>query len=852
MVKYSCQGAKYIPMGGITVNRIHIVLTMVILSVLIGCSSGHSPVTPAPDPVQLFPNSVNHSNRTVWGYWTIKLDPDNGSIEIVPDRDASLHFNVVRLLEVQPCTDCLTIKNLSWLPGNMLQCDFQLRHPFPGNVKLTGFDVRGVLVTNADTLFPVSDRWASLDGSNPVLINPDGYTSLFNPVEFPPDTAPYPILGYIPGKFSTGGDMTATLNPFMAYCKGNPRRVYYTSSIESVGITMQYPDGPIEFGYVVDASWIKVDEVTDPVTDFPPEANCLEPYDLKLEVPDQLTDVIGDQTAIHVEVFDHQGSDSTSAVSIECPQLFAGDIDLAYSSQTGDESWRYDGAITNEHCPTAGSYPALIRAQSAETDANLGDLTSYAVMNIEIAHYTPTSGELIWAKRAGGTEVDWGKEVATLSDDSIVVTGYFSGSANFGEGEVNETVLESYGETDIFAARYNSGGNLVWVRQAGGIDGDTGTGITVLSDDSFVVTGSTSGSALFGEGEANETTLETGSNSNVFIACYEYDGSLVWARSAGDESSCYAYSICALSDDSTVVTGFFRQTVIFGKGESNETTLVSAGGEDIFIARYDPDGRLVWANRAGGTTIMDCGVEIVALTDNSVAVTGEIRGTVTFGQGEINETVLVVEGNSDIFVARYNPDGTLSWVRQDGGGECEVGEGITALSDNSIVVAGLIKETAIFGQGEPNETVLTGVYHDMFIASYNPDSSLVWAENAGGSNSDIGWGITALLDDSTVATGFFMGTANFGAGEPCETSLITNGKEDIFIARYNPDGTLAWARSAGGPKEDWGSGITTLSDNSSVVTGFFRYSAIFGKGEVLETELESYGHFDIFIARFAP
>ena len=56
-----------------------------------------------------------------------------------------------------------------------------------------------------------------------------------------------------------------------------------------------------------------------------------------------------------------------------------------------------------------------------------------------------------------------------------------------------------------------------------------------------------------------------------------------------------------LSDGSSLVTSFFWDTDTFGPGEPGQTLLTSAGGADIFVARYNPDGTLAWAKRAGGS-----------------------------------------------------------------------------------------------------------------------------------------------------------------------------------------------------------------------------------------------------------
>jgi hypothetical protein len=74
------------------------------------------------------------------------------------------------------------------------------------------------------------------------------------------------------------------------------------------------------------------------------------------------------------------------------------------------------------------------------------------------------------------------------------------------------------------------------------------------------------------------------------------------------------------------------------------------------VARYNADGTLARAKRAGGADY-DEGIGIAAMADGSFVVTGRFLGTATFGPGEAGETVLTSAGSADIFVARYNADG---------------------------------------------------------------------------------------------------------------------------------------------------------------------------------------------------
>jgi hypothetical protein len=233
------------------------------------------------------------------------------------------------------------------------------------------------------------------------------------------------------------------------------------------------------------------------------------------------------------------------------------------------------------------------------------------------------------------------------------------------------------------------------------------------------------------------------------------------------------------------VTGYYSGTATFGLGEAGEDIITSEGGTDMFIARFDVNGETAWASSARGIA-GDEGYAIT-VTAFSTIVTGGFMESATFGPGDANETVLTSDGGSDIFIASYNASGGLVWAKSVGAPYDDYGYGVTTLfSDNSTVITGTFAGSATFGPGESNETILTAVGWDIFVARYDTDGALVWAKYAeGASGSDDGYGITALQDGSTVVTGFFVGTDTFGPGEPNETVLTSSGVKDMFIARFD-------------------------------------------------------------------
>lgn len=132
-----------------------------------------------------------------------------------------------------------------------------------------------------------------------------------------------------------------------------------------------------------------------------------------------------------------------------------------------------------------------------------------------------------------------------------------------------------------------------------------------------------------------------------------------------------AIGIAAVPDRSIIVTGTFGSRATFGPSTTSERTLSAHGNQsqNLFLARYSTEGRLTWAVAVTveGTAAAQ-GSSVTGLSDGSIAVTGSLNGSVTFGAGEAGETTLTSANNyeMDAFIARYKADGTLLWAQRIG------------------------------------------------------------------------------------------------------------------------------------------------------------------------------------------
>ncbi|XWK88153.1 MAG: SBBP repeat-containing protein [Phormidium sp.] len=125
------------------------------------------------------------------------------------------------------------------------------------------------------------------------------------------------------------------------------------------------------------------------------------------------------------------------------------------------------------------------------------------------------------------------------------------------------------------------------------------------------------------------------------------------------------------------------------------------------------------------------------------------------------------------------------------------------------------------------------------MTKLDSSGNVAWAKSFGSTNYDKGYGITTDSSGNVYTTGFFYGSATFGT-----TTLTASGGIDIFVAKLDSSGNVAWAKNFGGNLGETASSIVTESSGNLYTTGYFNGSATFGS-----TTLTSLGSYDIFVAK---
>lgn len=305
-----------------------------------------------------------------------------------------------------------------------------------------------------------------------------------------------------------------------------------------------------------------------------------------------------------------------------------------------------------------------------------------------------------------------------------------------------------------------------------------------------------------------------------------------WAKSAGSSSNDFSESIAVNGSGNSYVTGYFTSpTITFGS-----TTLTNAGGlgYDMYIVKYNANGNILWARSSGGLGNEE-GKAVTVDDLGNCYVTGYFSSaTVTFGSATLTHI-----GYTDIFIVKYDSSGNVVWAKGEGGSDYDVPEGIAVDVSGNIYITGEFQSPTItFGS-----TTLTRVGgYDTFTVKYDVSGNVVWAKGAGGSNPDYSSKITVDASGNSYVAGFFNSSSiTFGS-----TTLTNSGSYDMYIVKYDVDGNVAWAKSAGGTDYDDAKSIAIDASGNSYVTGSFLSSTItFGS-----TTLSNIGGGDMYIVKY--
>lgn len=324
-------------------------------------------------------------------------------------------------------------------------------------------------------------------------------------------------------------------------------------------------------------------------------------------------------------------------------------------------------------------------------------------------------------------------------------------------------------------------GNLLWAHSIGGNNGDRGLSITA-DGTNVIITGRFEGLVDFNPGPGTKN-LNTGSSSDrdIFVLKLNNSGDFQWAKSVGGNNNDIGHSIATDGSNNVYVTGRFKGTTDFNPGPSTYN-LTSNGLYDYFVLKLDNTGNFVWAKSIGGNG-QDRSYSVKMDATGGVYISGFFTGTVDFDPGSGTNN-LVSNGQEDIFIQKLSSSGNLEWVHSMGGNSGDIGFDLATDKTNGVYLTGKYLGTIDVDPASTTQYMSSNGLHDVIVLKLDEQGNLKWAKSVGGSNNEIGRGISINSEKDVYVTGNYYSSADFDPGQGT-TILTSNGMQDIFTLQFS-------------------------------------------------------------------
>lgn len=436
----------------------------------------------------------------------------------------------------------------------------------------------------------------------------------------------------------------------------------------------------------------------------------------------------------------------------------------AFENETKPEYWAWANKISG----TGNIYP---RSLALDPDNNLlvfaifdgtisvggVNLSSTGGNDMLLAKFSST-GDVLWAKKAGSTGNEDPMSVKVDSNGDIYITGGFRNTAYF-----DAESIVSLDAQDVFLAKYDSDGNIIWAKNIGsGPNGDRAEGM-VIDNQNIIIAGIVKEALYFD----SDTIYAQKSLLNNFIAKLDSIGNLIWVTQfVGTNASTKLNKIEKCSDGGYFIGGCYLDS-LYVNGEG----YLSNGDKDMVIIKVDKNGQVEWT-RTGGGTGEDIWASLSADFSGNIYSVGSI-----FNNGIVGGQSITTVGDFDIIVAKYDNNGNKLWLKNFGGLGADRGQGINVLG-NTIHFTGYFSDTLTYG----TTSLSTGslINNDVFVGLLDAGGNEIYAKQISGVDSDKGSEIIISNDGNVYLSGYYNSDTLYVK----DTKLVNAGNNDCFIAKY--------------------------------------------------------------------
>ena len=487
-----------------------------------------------------------------------------------------------------------------------------------------------------------------------------------------------------------------------------------------------------------------------------------------------------------------------------------------------------------------------------------------------------TDGRPNWFQAIAGAGIN---DLAVTAVGDVYITGGSGTFRVFGSDFTRYAGLNSVGGgQDAFIVKQSQSGVPQWGATLSSSGADTGFGVVTDTGGNVIVFGQGGAGVVTTAYNANGTAFSrtipvAGAQSEAILAKYNSSGSVQWVARVSTNQIDIGNSVATDSSGNIYVTGQGGAgaviTAFNSDGTAFATTLANAGGNDVFVVKYNPSGFVQWVARIASTG-NDIGFAIATDSAGNVVVAGQGGNAVITAfssNGNAFGTTLANDGLGDGFLIEYDTNGIVQWVARVGSTQADIVYGVTVdATSGQIYITGAagtgVTLTAYNANTSAFGTTLASLGGaDIFLVAYSSAGNVQWVARMGGGAIDNGRAVTTDSSGNVYVTGLFTGGFQpySSNGAAFGTAYSGSTGTEAFVVKYNSSGIVQWWARVFGPGGDVGFAVATDSAGDVYVAGqvtdrFAAYNAdgTFFGGGFASTLVASGSGLYSFIIKYSP
>lgn len=413
-----------------------------------------------------------------------------------------------------------------------------------------------------------------------------------------------------------------------------------------------------------------------------------------------------------------------------------------------------------------------------------------------------------WGANTFGQFTNEAMDVEIDAAGNSYITGYVTGETAFNTSNVLQTTP---GNGDIYVAKYNSIGDLIWWKQFGGNFSDRAYDLAIGPDQNVVVTGQYFGSVTFGT-----NVLQSSQNSkDIFLVKLNPLGNVLWARSEGGNLSENAYGVTVDHQNNVILTGQFEGTTSIAN--QSFTSIIDPFNNlpsyDLFISKYDATGNPLWAH-AGRAKKEDRGLAVAVDLQDNIFLSGQYSDTLQFAGNTYNNNGLNVG-----FVSKLSPTGQVLFFNNLRAGSC-LPYDLEVNGNNEVVIIGDFLGNMIYFNNGVSNPITNPYQKRIFAIKIQNNGQFSWAYTLGSDNVLSARSISIDGNKNIYITGHF--TCNLTQLHVPHTAFWNSvGFKDPYLLKLSNAGQKIYIKQFGGKKDDEGHGVAVQHDEEPILCGSF-------------------------------